>query len=452
MLARLVAAIDAGLGQVPADRPSSPWLGWLVVALLGQRVRQRWHRNVVAGLPEDSGYDADREVPGLPGWKYQFHGIGCCLTGPDGEVVDVDRRDDDAALIDAWFFATRVQSLRKGGTVEERLWRWLPSQGLIVAACAELCSAGVLVPFETDRLFRLSASLEERASQVAAEDFGDGATAARWSTALGQMETPLLAVAHREWLLGLIAEGARAYDALEGAAELLSDEDLADACVRVVAGRIDPATGKAIEVLRVRRDPRACTTVRALLDRLSPTEDLPAPAYQALAYLLEHSADREDLEPMFRRFAAVERAAGFNGNPFMGSYAELALRFLPTLAMDLVRRALRSNTPLCVSEVAALLASIDQPWCHRELASALAAPPGPARAYLVEALRRSTGDLASARALQADLSPRETPGQIGFTYEQVLHRNVSARFEPELAEARARAEELRTRYPPDWTG
>ena len=55
--------------------------------------------------------------------------------------------------------------------------------------------------------------------------------------------------------------------------------------------------------------------------------------------------------------------------------------------------------------IAALLTDIDLPWCHPELASALAAPPSSARAYLVEALRRSTGDLASTRALRADLRP-----------------------------------------------
>jgi hypothetical protein len=452
ILARLVAAIDAALGQVPGDGPSSPWLGWLVVGLLGQRVRQSWHRGVVDRLPKDAAYDDGGDVPGLSAWKYHFHGIGCCLTGPDGEVLDVDRRDDDAAVIDAWFFATRVQSLCKTRFVEERLWRWLPNQGLIVAACADLCRSGVLVPCESDRLFRLSEPLERRASAVAAEDFNDSSTAARWSSALGQIENPLLVAAHHAWLLSMIVEGTHAYDALTGAAEIVSDEDLADACIRVVAGRIGPASGKAIEILRARRDRRACKTVRTLLDRLSPTDDLPYPAYEALAYLLEHSTDRGDLVPIFQRFATVEQAAGFRGNPFLGSYATLALLFLPTLAMDLVRRALRSHTPICVSEVAALLAGIDQPWCHRELASALASPAGPARAYVVEALRRCTGDVASARASTADLPPREPPGQIGFTYEQVLHRGVRTMFEPALAKTSSMAEDLRSRYPPDWTG
>jgi hypothetical protein len=447
-----MAAIDGGLGHAPAGEPPPPWLGWLTVALLGQRVRQRWHRRVVDALPEDASSDEDGEVPGLPGWTFHFHGIGCCLTGPDGEVVDVDRRDEHAAVIDPWFFATRVKSLCERGFVERSLWRWLPSHGLVVCACAELREAGALVPFEGDHFFRLAEALEGRAEAVAAQDMADAPTVERWSRALEPGESPALVAAHHLWLVGLIVHGEDSYDALPGAAEVLSDDELLDACLRVVDGRIGPATGKAIEILRARREPRASDAVIKLLHRLSPTGDPPAAAYQALTYLLEQEADPAKLASLFQRFSDVERAAGFKGNPFHGSYATLALRFFPELAMSLVRRALRSTTPVCVSEVAALLAAIDQPWCHRELEAALAAPPGPARAYLVEALRRSSGDLASARAALADIPPWATLGQIGFTYEQVLHANVSKAIEPALAKAWPLAAELRARYPPDWAG
>jgi hypothetical protein len=50
MLPSLLAFVDAGLEGESTDDPPDPWLGWLVVALLRQRVRQRWHRSVVNSL------------------------------------------------------------------------------------------------------------------------------------------------------------------------------------------------------------------------------------------------------------------------------------------------------------------------------------------------------------------------------------------------------------------
>ncbi|HXT99363.1 MAG TPA: hypothetical protein VN903_00125 [Polyangia bacterium] len=453
MLARLVAALDRGLGREAAGEPPPPWLGWLAVALLRHRVRQRWHRDVVAKLPADGGDDEDRDVPGMPGWKYYFHGIGCCLTGPDGEILDVDSRDEHAAVIDPWFFTRRMKSLRQSGVVERSLWRWLPHEGLIGNACKEWLRVGALVPFQGEHLFQLAEPLETRADAVAAQDMADQPTIDRWSRALGSVESPALVAAHRAWLKDLVfsADGARATDALEGAAEVLSEADLHDTCVRIIGGHIGPATGKAIEILRARGARDVVVDVGRLLDRLSPTDDRPYPAYQALAYLFEHTSDPAAIAPLFQRFSAVERAAGFLGNPFLGDYAVLALRFLPDRAMNLVRRALRSDTPVCVSDVAGLLAAIDMPWCHRELAAALEAET-PARAYLLEALRRSSGDLAAARAERAYIPPRRAPGGIGFTYEEVLDHNVAEAFEPALEKARLLAEAIRARYPPDWTG
>lgn len=63
-----------------------PHLSWLVVALQLQRERQRWHHAVApAALDTDSD---DGDLPGHPGWTYRRHGIGLCLRGPDGELLD----------------------------------------------------------------------------------------------------------------------------------------------------------------------------------------------------------------------------------------------------------------------------------------------------------------------------------------------------------------------------
>jgi hypothetical protein len=187
-----------------------------------------------------------------------------------------------------------------------------------------------------------------------------------------------------------------------------------------------------------------------VLERLSPTDDPPYPAYQALAYLLERGVDHAKVVRPFRKFSGVEKAAGFRGNPFLAQYAELALRFLPELAMNLVRRALRSDTAACVGEMASLLAAIDQPWCLRELASALEETPG--GSVIAEALRRSSSELATRRAAKLYVPPTRNPSRRGYTWEEVRHHGAASMLDARLEAARPLAEELRTRYPPTWDG
>lgn len=152
----------------------------------------------------------------------------------------------------------------------------------------------------------------------------------------------------------------------------------------------------------------------------------------------------------FRTFAAVEKAAGFSGNPFLANYAVLALRFLPALAMDLVRRALRSNTPICVHEMAALLAAIGQPWCVRELVSAL--EEAPRSSSIAEALRRSSSELARSQAVKLYVPPTHDPSALGYTWEEVEHNSVGEMLDHRLRAARPIAEQLREQYPATWEG
>ena len=52
------------------------------------------------------------EVPGEEGWRYFFHGRGCCFTHADGTSIDVDFADDGTALdIDPYFFTSYLQSI-----------------------------------------------------------------------------------------------------------------------------------------------------------------------------------------------------------------------------------------------------------------------------------------------------------------------------------------------------
>ncbi|WP_437984981.1 DUF6896 domain-containing protein [Sorangium sp. So ce117] len=95
-----------GAGPVTAGPPPDPWHAWLLVALARQVDRQRWLVRVQRERLSRASRRGD--VPGMPGWKFYFHGIGLCLTAPDGETIDVDDHGDDGLTIDPWFFTQRM--------------------------------------------------------------------------------------------------------------------------------------------------------------------------------------------------------------------------------------------------------------------------------------------------------------------------------------------------------
>ncbi|MDC0670330.1 DUF6896 domain-containing protein [Nannocystis radixulma] len=413
-LAEIVRSIDGALAGETASPPESPWLAWLTLVLMRQRARQAWHRRIVETLPPRREQGHGR-VPGQPGWRFRFHGNGCCLTGPGGELVDVDWHDDEAAIIDPWFFAARIASIRARDLPERRLWHWLPHRAALIAAIPDLRIAGIVEYPRGEHVFRLCDELEQRVARVVAVEFAAPAVAARWLAALGDRDTPPVRAAHHRWLSDRASTGTHAYKMLPTAARILPPDELLRVCETVMAGSIDAGAGQAVAELRVRFDPRAVPLVRRLFARVT-TAELPFPAYQCLAFLLEHDPQTPDIRQRFIEFASVEVAAGFLGNPFLGRYAILALRHLPALALDLVRRALRSTTPAAVSDIATMLAAIGQPWCHRELAAALAQ-------------RADDTELAQANRLDPARALRELD-----------------RGERRVALA------LRQAYPPEWAG
>lgn len=451
MRRKIVRGIDAGLTGTPATGAPPPWVGWLIVALMRQRIRQNWHRQIVDN--QLRGVDSDEgAVPGLPGWSYNFHGIGCCLTGPDGEIVDVDHRDDHAAIIDPWFFAWRIRSVSNRDLPEIRLWRWMPDQGLIVSALDELRDWGVIEYPEGNHFFQLAAPFEQRLAALEQCNFNDRTIAARWTSAFDDSEDAATMERYHRWLVGRASDFRNASNALSGAAARLPHDALRELSLRLLKGAIGPTTGRAIEVMRTRPDPKFDLAVLATLERISPTDDPPYPAYAALSYLLERGVDPERVEKRFTSFVAVERAKGFTGNPFLGEYAKLALRHRPAIAMPLLRRALRSSTPICVSDIAALLCALDQPWCQRELAQALTEAPSGVSAYIAEALRRSGSALAQRQAELLYTPPTHDSERVGFSMEEVLHNSVDSLLGEQLPGAQALADELRARLPPDWEG
>lgn len=449
--ARVIEAALAG-DAAPRERPA-PWLMWLIVTLQRQRVRQAWHHETVRQLRLDLSTNDDEhedtgDVPALPGWTYEFHGSGCCLTAPDGEILDVDANDPDGAIIDPWFFATRAQSLSKREGPEKRVFEFVATRELLVLSLADLKAAGILEPPKGHH-FRLAPAIEALAGHVAREDFAKDDVRRKWSALFGDDDSACSA-AHRAWL-GALAK-RREGGVITALEALLPEDDASLLWLAILDGPVDPTSGLALA--RLRRHPSGAidVAVRAFLNRIDPAKHLPYPAHEALAYLFERDIDRPHILARLATFAAVEHVKGFGGNPFIGSYAVLALTHAPSLAMGLVRRALRSPVPIAVSEVAALLAAIDQPWCIRELEAAIkdATPAG--AITLTEALRSSHSELARRRGVELDVAPEHDPTSIGFTFEEVLHNSIGDLFAGPLEKARPLADTLRERFPPGWDG
>ena len=198
MLADLVTAIDAALAGRAGSLSLPPHVGWLVVCLLRQRRRQRWHHEVVERHLH--GVRGHGKVPGLRGWQYRSHGHGYALRAPDGEVIDADLLDPDGRVIDAWFFAERVRTARTRHRPEGRLWRWLPSTGLIDLAVKDALADGVVAAWNDGHRFVLTDELEARVPAVTAVDFGDPRIADSWQQILGDGDERVARVEHERQL------------------------------------------------------------------------------------------------------------------------------------------------------------------------------------------------------------------------------------------------------------
>ena len=189
-----------------------------------------------------------------------------------------------------------------------------------------------------------------------------------------------------------------------------------------------------------------------MLRRADVATDHPFSPYQACAYLLERDAEPALVRERFDAWAGIPRAAGYGGHPLLADFAVLALERLPERALPLVRRALRGSVPIAVLEMAALLAAIDQRWCHRELAAALAEERRESHAYLAAALRSTTSELAQRRGASDPGPPPRAPDAIGFSFDEVLHARADDDLTEELDERRTLAARLRARLPDDWAG
>ena len=379
----LISALEDALAGAPAARGFArwdrvvpePWCAWLLVCLARQLPRQQWLVRVVEERLPDRD-EEEGEVPGLPGWRYEFHGRGCLLAR-EGEQLDVDFHGDGGLTIDPYFFAHRVLSLADPPLPEARLRALLPTADLMARRIRALYPAALAVPREpSDHVFRVAPALEALADRLAAADFEDPAVREAFRVHLGDFEAAASAGAQRaatarraylEFLFSLLESGDDAHLALVPLRQLLSPQDLVDACTRVLRAPIGRSTGPTLELLAERPDLPFCAAVEDVLDRLSPEVDHPYAMCGAARYLLARGAARERALAGLFAFAAVEKVKGYVGNPMLDELALLAIEHAPDRALPLVRRALRSEVPMVRWQMRAALGAIGEPWCRREM-------------------------------------------------------------------------------------
>jgi hypothetical protein len=396
----LIAAISA-LAAAGAPAPS-PWLVWPFLALLRHLPRQRRVGAIVrdrlpggGGFLDDSAsYSGHTErprrgiVPGLPGFRYDFHGRGCRVTDEaTDETIDVDFYEGSSDYFDPYFVIEYLASLRHPEPIEARVIALHPRLETLTLAFDSLLAAGLLVRHPRHHVFRLAdAALASIAAASALTERWNDAVARPWiAAALG--DWPLVAelvpgdeslrqrarrtvaerVADLEISLEAPARGAHALLAL--AAVSTADQLRCYLTTRLQAPpylHADTALDLIDEHLEIDLRPE----LRALISRLSPEPDTHLIA-RAARLLLDRGEPPAEVMPVLRRCASAAEVPHSESNGCLADLAFIALEYAPEEALSLVRAALRASFPLAWGEAAAALMIFATPWAVRELESAL---------------------------------------------------------------------------------
>jgi hypothetical protein len=343
-----------------------PHAGWLVVCLCRFRARQEWASSLKDLLVEPSG-----KVPGQSGWTYEYDWEDdCVVLCKDGEVSIVLHDGWEPARVDPIGLACAVMASTTGPEV--LLQGWLGHRWLYQSAVEMLVPLGLL-----DVELSVTPALEQIYDAIVKVDFHDPDVFKEWRQSLECSEER-----YREWLLSL-AEGMPDSYLLEALATGLQEADLVPICERVLQGDVGSNCGTALEILD-RQQTSRIDVVRRYWKRLHPEKHHPYSAWASAQYLLRRGESVESVLEQAAGFADRRIVEGYRGNPYDDNWALLWLEFDPANALPRVRRALRSSTPMCATNMAAVMACLDQSWCHRELRLALeeGPPAGVSENYL----------------------------------------------------------------------
>jgi hypothetical protein len=288
----------------------SPWDRWVLVALHRHVARQRFVEQIVrerlSGSPEliaKEGYSGHPEgmpgtgkVPGMPEWRYELHGIGCCLENQDGTVLDVDfDREHGSDTIDASFYEHFLKSTPTLGWLESRLRGTDGDWSGWKASIHPLHAAGLL---DGDHRVHVTPDVRDWCEAVSqAADRAEGSDAQLCAVALAVEDYPLASKLDPSLAPGLQVVAKRQIDDrcrelearlsgrigphVESCLAALHSLDV-ERARGIALGElerdvVDGVTSASMILLAADPRPGDIPTIRALLARLRGIEVVPAP-------------------------------------------------------------------------------------------------------------------------------------------------------------------------------
>ena len=414
---QLFAALEMSQGECPPgfftdiqrlpeveSRPS-PWETWTLIDLVRHHGRQQWLGKVVEECLES--HDGGGVVPGIIDWEYRFHGIGCELTHRiTGETIDVDFDQGTTDTIDVHFYKRYLRSVREPDAITRRVLDLHRNVDSIELDVIELFRQGMLVvgghfrqhpelleapevnqPEVLAGRFRLSQDLLDLSDLVVcfcnrwkdkgqqlwlAAVIGDWPLVAQKCSEGASCDTEFLKVAQSRTMecqrrrLDQIDRSLRhpqvGYLGLF-ALEDFHGPDVTHRLERALQGPISATTAKAMEIVKKTNDPNWCPHVVELLDRLDPQGEIPQPI--TYSKCLEFLFAQGNLTKH-----VIDKLVGA-GDQSLDEATLLALEYVPSVALPLIRRGLRCDIPYVHKTVAAVLGILDRPWSRRELLAVL---------------------------------------------------------------------------------
>ena len=419
---------------------NKPWLVWLIICLCRQRHRQEWLGEIHQKI---SKLDLPRhgQVPDMQDWSYHYHGIGLCLNGPNQEVLDVDFHDNDVKTIDPYFLTNRITRLNPVPKPEQRLLRWLPNESLINAGIKYL--QGESLSSAESHVFKLSQHLEEIWEEIAEMNFSEDNIYESWLNQLEATKTGKenqeIVNAHINWLEELLSLKNQSNSLFGGVLNALPGDKQLALCEKYLKKPISHSTAQIVEVLHYRKNSPVQGVVE-LLDRLKPKKHHPYIAWQICRFLLKLGIDKEHCIKTLNAFSDQRIVKGYGGNPYDYELAVLCLAYAPKRGFKLLRRALRSATPYAIQQTAALMAAIDEPWCHYELEMAIndylqVKEPTNRRVLATAMINSSNIDVKEKGKQLIPPSRVRTETDIGYTYDEVVEANLDEGFAANVKKA-----------------
>ncbi|MCA9091164.1 MAG: hypothetical protein KDA90_21305 [Planctomycetaceae bacterium] len=395
-LQRMVNVLRDEAGDVSERTPEqtllSPWANWLLLSLVRHVERQQWVGGIVetqlgvdmremseAGALAHPPVPQVGLVPKLSAWEYVLHGRGCCLTHRiTGESIDVDFYDGSPDWIDDYFYLAYLHSLKKPEFIEQRLIALHPTLETIKLAFDELLVAGVLEKHPESKVVKPLDELQALGEDINQLNLLLKSPDRRGSVA--QLLGDWMLASHSDPSHAELAEqAARCRKRRSRLLEQLFDSGKSERLALMALCDLSPersvlleralskppsgTTSAALSVVFSRPQEDWTSLVYDLLCRTDPSGEIPHPYTwtRCAEYLLQRHS----------HFEQIRNKIYLVGRRCLGDAAVLALEYFPGLAVDLFRRALRSDVPCDRNTAAAALAIVDQPWSHLMLLQVL---------------------------------------------------------------------------------